>query len=397
MPDIAYPQELKKTFWDKKKGALEGAADLDAALKTLEKKHDAVNWSAFADGWPKAAAGDAAKLKALYEGLDKLYRTKAAPMKLEAQSVATAAEKAAKAKDAAKPLKDACALIVKAAQAYAKAVAGGLDELEAQFTQAAKSLPASKGKDDGDGDDDEPSSALVEPKRLLKQLQLCKADPQRVVNFAMLDDGKQDPVLVLHPRLTGRAMLAKLVKDLGIKTGAFGQISLDGMVLQLVVEKKVSGLSKRIRIPIRQCGFKIGKVVQLDEKGQALEEDADDENETNEAQGQEVPTAPPSPGASGAGAALQGWAKAREAAIAVLKDAAKEIAALKDPESAKAVIEISAVVKNLTAEPRSAAQVAELIRYIDKDDVVLDVSDFVADVRTPLLKALAQLHRAVTA
>jgi hypothetical protein len=397
MPDIAYPQELKKTFWDKKKGALDGAADLDTALKTLEKKHDTVTWSALGCGWTKAAAGDAAKLKALYEGLDKLYRTKATPLKLEALSVASTAEKAAKAKDAAKPLKDACALIVKAAQAYAKAVASGLDELEAEFTQAAKAMPASKGKDDGD-DDDEPSSALADPKRLYKQLQLCKADPSRRVNFAMVDDGKQDPVLVLHPRLAGRGILAKLIKDLGINKGAFGQLSLNGMVLQLVVEKKVSGLTKRIRIPIRQCGFKIGKVMQLDEKGQSLEEDLDEESEAPETQSQEVPTAPPSPGgASGAGAALQGWTKAREAAILVLKEAAKDIAALKDPESAKAVIEISAVVKNLTAEPRTASQVAELIRYIDKDDVVLDVSDFVADVRTPLLKALAQLHRAVTA
>lgn len=397
MPEIAYPQELKRTFWDKKKGVLDGAADLDVALKTLEKKHDTVTWSALRGGWTKAAAGDAAKLKALHEGLDKLYRTKASPLKLEAQSVVTQAEKAAKAKDAAKPLKDACALIAKTAQAYAKAVADGLDELEAEFTQAAKAMPASKGKDDGD-DDDEPSSALADPKRLYKQLQLCKADPERRVNFAMADDGKQDPVLVLHPRLAGRGMLAKLVKDFGINKGAFGQLSLNGMVLQLVVEKKVSGLTKRIRIPIRQCGFKIGKVIQLDEKGHSLEEDLDEESEAPETQSQEVPTAPSSPHvASGTVAALQGWTKAREAAILVLKEAAKDIAALKDPESAKAIIEISAVVKKLTTEPRTAAQVAELIRYIDKDDVVLDVSDFFADVRTPLLKALAQIHRALTA
>jgi len=111
-----------------------------------------------------------------------------------------------------------------------------------------------------------------------------------------------------------------------------------------------------------------------------------------------VSTAPPSPGspggAPGAGAALQGWTKAREAAILVLKEAAKDIAAMKDPESAKAVLEIMAVVKNLTAEPRTAAQVAELIRFIDKDDVVLDVCDFVEDIRTPLLKSLAVLHKA---
>jgi Mg/Co/Ni transporter MgtE len=76
---------------------------------------------------------------------------------------------------------------------------------------------------------------------------------------------------------------------------------------------------------------------------------------------------------------------------------AKEIAELKDPESAKAVIEISAVVKNLTVEPTTPQQIAELVRYLDKDDVVLDVSEFASDIRTPLLKVLAQLHKAVSA
>ncbi|HET6789715.1 MAG TPA: hypothetical protein VFH49_17255, partial [Aquabacterium sp.] len=87
----------------------------------------------------------------------------------------------------------------------------------------------------------------------------------------------------------------------------------------------------------------------------------------------------------------------REVAITALKGVAGEIAALKDPESAKAVIEISAVVKNLTAEPRTPAQVAELMRYIDKDDVVLDVSELAHDIRTPLLKALMQLHKVLPA
>jgi hypothetical protein len=400
MPEIAYPQELKKAFWDKKKGALDGAADLESALKTAEKKHDAVAWAAFAPGWGKAAAGDAAKLKALYEGLDKLYRTKASPLRLEAQSLAAAADKAAKAKDAAKPMKEACAVIAKAAMAYAKAVAEGLDALTQEYEQVAKALPkgGDKGGDKGDDADDEPSSALIDPKRLLKQLQLCKADAKRVVNFAMLDDGKQDPVLVLHPRLAGRAMLLKLTKDLGIKMGAFGQVSLDGMVLLLVVEKKVSGLTKRIRIPIRACGFKIGQVKQVDEKGQSLEEDLGDENEGSETEAQEgkavAPVAPPRPPQL-AEAALKLWSQAREAAVTVLKETARDIAALKDPESTKAIIELNAVMKNLTAEPRSLAQVAELMRYLDKDDVVLDVSDFASDIRTPLLKALAVLHKAL--
>jgi hypothetical protein len=389
MPAIDYPDELKKAFWDKKKGALDGAAALDDQLKTLQKKHEAVDWPKLASGWSKGVA-DEARLQALHEALDKLYRTKAAPLKLEALALAAAAEKAAKAKDAGKPLKDATLLISKAANAYAKAIGSGLDELASEFEQASKALPKGSSADE----DDEASSALIDPKRLLKQLQLCKADPARQVHFAMLDDGKQAPVLVLHQRLSGRGLLAKLIKDLGIKTGAFGLISIKDLTLQLVVEKKVSGLVKRIRIPIRGCGFKIGRVALLDEQGNALDEDLGDE--AGEVESSESGKTAGSPAGS-ANEALQGWSRAREAAIASLKAVAGDIAALKDPESAKAVIEISAVVKNLTAEPRTSAQVTELIRYIDKDDVVLDVSEFASDIRTPLLKALMPLHKALSA
>lgn len=391
MPIIAYPDELKKAFWDKKKGALDGAADLQELLKALQKKHEAVDWPKLAAGWAKGVA-DPDRLQALFDALDKLYRTKAAPLKLEATALGSAADKAAKAKDATKPLKDATALISRAAATYAKAIAAGLDELEAEFTQARKAVPSDQG-----AEEDEPSSALIDPKRLLKQLQLCKADPKRQVHFAMLDDGKQPPVLVLHQRLSGRTLLAKLIKELSIKTGAFGLVSLDGTDLKLVVEKKVSGLVKRIRIPIRACGFKLGKVALLDDKGNSLDEDI----EGDEAESEEVPAAPPSTSststAPGAAEALKGWSQAREAAIASLKAVAGEIAALKDPESAKGVIEISAVVKNLTAEPRTPAQIGELVRYINEDDVVLDVCEYASDIRTPLLKALAQLHRAVSA
>ncbi|HEX5374150.1 MAG TPA: hypothetical protein VFW84_15600 [Aquabacterium sp.] len=395
MPIIAYPDELKKAFWDKKKGSLDGAADLQELLKALQKKHEAIDWPKLAAGWAKGVA-DPDRLQALFDALDKLYRTKAAPLKLEATALGSAADKAAKAKDATKPLKDATALISRAAATYAKAIAAGLDELEAEFTQARKAVPSDQG-----AEEDEPSSALIDPKRLLKQLQLCKADPKRQVHFAMLDDGKQPPVLVLHQRLSGRTLLAKLIKELSIKTGAFGLVSLDGTDLKLVVEKKVSGLVKRIRIPIRACGFKLGKVALLDDKGNSLDEDLgeDEQGETEADESGSTSAAPsasaPAPG--GAAEALAAWSRVREVAITALKGVAGEIAALKDPESAKAVIEISAVVKNLTAEPHTPAQVAELMRYIDKDDVVLDVSELAHDIRTPLLKALMQLHKVLPA
>lgn len=382
MPAIELADELKKAHWDKKKGALEGASSLEDLLKSLQKKHEAVDWPKLATGWAKGAP-NLGNLKARFELLDKLYRTKASPLRLEANEVASAADKAAKAKDASKALKDACTLIAKAALAYGKAIAAGLDELAAEFDKASKALP-------DDDQDDDPESALIDPKRLYKQLQLCRADAARQVFFAFLDDGgDQEPVLVLHPRLQGRTMLAKLIKDTGLKKGAFGQLSLDGVNLKLVVEKKISGLVKRIRIPIKACGFKLGKVALLDEKGAMLDEDLADEKDAVD-QGKA-----PVSGAQAVKEALGAWTKARELALKELKSVAAEITALRDPESAKAVMQISAVAKQLTPEPSSKAQVAELVRYVDKDDVVLDVSEMAHDIRTPLLKALAQLHKAV--
>lgn len=397
MPILDLPAELTKSFWDKKKGALDGAG-LDDTLKALQKKHEAVDWPKLAEGWPKAAGKDPAKLKALYEALDKLYRAKVSPLKLEATALAAAADKAAKAKDATKPRKDACTLIVKEAQAYAKAIGGGLDALDKEFATALKALPDEEEADEDDGEDGEPSNALIAPDRLLKQLKLCKNDPARQVYFAYLDNNKDDPYLAVHPRMNGRAMTAKLVKDVGIKTGSFGLLSIDGQQLKLVVEKKYGGLVKRIRIPIKKCGFKIGKVLLVSETGETLDQDDEDIAGTPD-----VPDtgakAPPAPGTIKPNALpfLQQWAKVRGDAVTTLKGVAKEIADLKDPESAKAVIEISAVVKNLTVEPTTPQQIAELVRYLDKDDVVLDVSEFASDIRTPLLKVLAQLHKAVSA
>ena len=136
----------------------------------------------------------------------------------------------------------------------------------------------------------------------------------------------------------------------------------------------------------------------VDEKGETLDQDEEDSADTpNTAQTGAQPVAPAGTLKPSALPFLQAWAKVRGDAVTTLKGVAKEIAELKDPESAKAVVEISAVVKNLTVEPTSPQQIAELVRYIDKDDVVLDVSEFASDIRTPLLKVLAQLHKAVSA
>ena len=88
---------------------------------------------------------------------------------------------------------------------------------------------------------------------------------------------------------------------------------------------------------------------------------------------------------------LAPWKAAREEAIARLREVGKEIAAANHQDSAAALIELKAVIANLTAEPATPQQVTELERYLGDDDVVLDVCEFAHDIRTPLLAALAEL------
>jgi hypothetical protein len=95
--------------------------------------------------------------------------------------------------------------------------------------------------------------------------------------------------------------------------------------------------------------------------------------------------------AGGPGDEMANWKARREAVVASLRAISAEIAAQKHPSSAKAIIEIQAVIKNLTPEPASLQQVKELQTYIDSDQVVNDVSELAEDIRTPLLGALGKL------
>ena len=69
-----------------------------------------------------------------------------------------------------------------------------------------------------------------------------------------------------------------------------------------------------------------------------------------------------------------------------------EVAAVNHPESAAALIELKAVIANLTENPDSLQAVKELQRYLRDDDVVLDVCDLAYDIRTPLLAVLSDLQ-----
>lgn len=101
--------------------------------------------------------------------------------------------------------------------------------------------------------------------------------------------------------------------------------------------------------------------------------------------------------ASGASNAMAEWKRRHAAAVAALRAVAGRIVAARHPSSAAAVVEIQAVVKNLTPEPATLRQVDELQRWLAQDDVVSDVCELAEDIRTPLLQALAQLRGQLSA
>lgn len=143
----------------------------------------------------------------------------------------------------------------------------------------AEAAQKSKGKGDGAGDDEEEGAAglLLDPKRLLAQLTLLKRDPERRANFAFVDAGdRREAVLALSPKLAGRKMFTLLQQATGVKVGAYGTAWLDGLVLVLQLDKPFSGLVKKVRGPVRDCGFRITKVVLWDASGAVLEESAEE-------------------------------------------------------------------------------------------------------------------------
>jgi Tfp pilus assembly major pilin PilA len=301
-----YADELKLTYWDKKKGSLPSGSDVGDKLKSLQKKHDAVDWKLFDAGWPKAAK-TAADLEQAFALRDRLYRGSVFALKKDALGVASAAKALEKEKGAAKPVLDAAKAIGKAANAYADAVDDGIGELKSLYDKALAALPKpadTKGGDkgsDGDGEDDEPGSALLDPKRLVAQLKQCQRTPDRTVNFAFVDAVVKDQpaVLAMHPKMSSTSLFNKLKKETGSKTGAYGSAWVDGTSLMLQLDKPLSGLVKKMRAAVKAAGFRIAKVVVWQEDGTVFEQDDEpaDEADAPAAGAAGTPGAPAGPAA----------------------------------------------------------------------------------------------------
>lgn len=95
--------------------------------------------------------------------------------------------------------------------------------------------------------------------------------------------------------------------------------------------------------------------------------------------------------------AMAVWKTRRAAAVTSLKTVATQVASAKHASSAKAIVELQAVIKNLTEAPSTVQQVKDLERWLKDDDVVTDVCELADDIRTPLLNALGELRETMAA
>jgi hypothetical protein len=337
-----YPDDLKLSTWDKKKGSLPSGHDVGTKLKALQKKHDAVDWKLFDTGWPKAAK-TADELDEAFALRDRLYRGSVFALKKDALAVASAAKAMEKEKGAAKPVVDAAKAIAKAANTFADDVDKGADDLKATYDKALGGLPKKADAKGGeDGEDDEPGSVLLDPKRLVAQLKQCQRTPDRTVQFAYVDAvGKDQPaVMAMHAKMTSTSLFNKLKKETGSKTGAYGSAWMDGTSLMLQLDKPLGGLVKKARAAVKAAGFRVAKVVLWQADGTVFEQDDTPDDDTAAAAdapaARPIPPAPPGGPAAKAATAAPATASPEAAAfMARLKALLARAAEVGDPERAQ--------------------------------------------------------------
>lgn len=113
--------------------------------------------------------------------------------------------------------------------------------------------------------------------------------------------------------------------------------------------------------------------------------------------------APPDGGAGAAiGPGLAAWQKARSAALSQIKALQVHIGKMQHPRGNAALILLKSIQANLSARPDSPAQVAELRRYLQTDDILREAErpngfGLTVALRQPLLAALDTLEQEVKA
>ncbi|MBQ0959610.1 hypothetical protein KAK06_11700 [Ideonella sp. 4Y11] len=174
-----------------------------------------------------------------------------------------------------------------------KSIGSQRKDYDKAVADAAKATQAAKDAGNGESEDDEENAAaavLLDPKRLRSQFQTLKRNPQRRAQFAFVAS-KTESGFTLSPKVAGRKLFAKLSDALDSKVGTFGLAWLDGTTLVLQIDKAMGGVVKKVRAPIKACGFRVAKVVLWDAEGQVLEEDLADEQDLPAPEGEPSDTA----------------------------------------------------------------------------------------------------------
>ncbi len=96
-------------------------------------------------------------------------------------------------------------------------------------------------------------------------------------------------------------------------------------------------------------------------------------------------------------AALADWHARRDGTVVSLKGVAGKVAAARHASSAKAILELQAVITKLGTVPATAQQAGELQHWLETDGIVEDLCELAEDIRTPLLASLARLRAQLAA
>ena len=339
--------------------------------------------------WKKFAKGKNLKDAALVKAMAELDKAKAPDAQLEA--LAEIEKQADLLRKANKADKDITAYLDDIDKALGKE--RKLAEAEAKKAAAQESSESE--------DEEEPAQLAV------RMVPLMKAVAKGEVLHAMIaTEGKEAAVMVSRKSL-GAPQRKLLTTALGTTSGVkfiAGECIWEANAHTFVVQSAAAGLARKLREALfkqTQQRFKVRVRGEdpndVDEDGEPAPQDELEAGESEGEQGGEPQATQAQDHAAEFEQALDGWRIARTAAITVLKALAREAAELRDPESAKAVIEVQAVVKQLSAEPRSAQQVAQLMQWVSEDEVVIDVCNLEQDIRTPLLNALSAMQKTVPA
>ncbi|TDP62839.1 hypothetical protein [Roseateles toxinivorans] len=275
-----------------------------------------------------------------------------------------------------------------------KEVTGYLDDLDKALVKERKLAEAEARKAAAEqvGDEEEESPTLL----TTKMVPLLRDVRKGTVLQAMVATVGNDCVVLVSRKPIGSPRRKLLTAELGTTSGVkfvTGECIFEQNAHTFVLLTQAAGMAKKIKEALLKQTEQRYKIRVRGEDPN----DIDDDGEPAEpGPGSAPPVAPGEAGDAAFELALEGWRSARGAAVTKLKALAKEVADAKLPDSATAIIQMSAVLKNLTAEPRTAQQVNELMRYVSEDDIVLDVCDIDGDIRTPMVNALQAMQRAMS-